>query len=354
MGIRVGGCAMNSSDPKQPEQQKAIQPTLPRPRLLPGIQYIRGFAALYVVIFHINGDFHYPFFAHGDLGVQLFFVVSGFIITYIHRNDRGLNRLKIFVGRRFFRIYPIYWAALIPVLLIFFALPDKGLAWHRDPVNIVQNVLLLQDPHKSILGVAWSLVYEIMFYAIFGLWVIGLRYSLWWLLLLWGGFIGIVHWWLPNLSGWIFIDSYNVYFLAGCVLGLLYPTIQRRVTLCPFLIGLGIFVVTPFVFDTFWAILAASILLCLVAILYQPQHPNRIGLLLGDASYSIYLTHLTIVAIVTTFFHTPWIIVPLFALCVAVGLAFYYGLENRLQHWLAQQRQHHVNAAVTLHPKPFQ
>jgi exopolysaccharide production protein ExoZ len=327
------GCAQVAKS----NNKKRHNRTMARPKIdfLPGIQYLRGFAALYVVIYHVNGDFDLPFFAYGYLGVQLFFVISGFIITYMHGHDRGLDNLAHFFRRRFTRIYPVYWVALLPVILIFLLLPEKGLAWHREPLNIMRNFLLIQDPNQSILGVAWSLVYEIMFYTLFGLWVIGLGRSVGWLVSGWAALLLILPRLAPpGIAALIFVNSYNFYFLAGCALALLYPFVQVRVGLGYLLAALLLFLLTPFVYNGFWAIFGASLLLCSVAVLYQPTRPQRLWLLLGDASYSIYLTHLTIVALVTTVFKQPWIMAPLFLFCVVGGLGFYYGVENTLRHWL--------------------
>lgn len=306
----------------------------PKSAFLPGIQYLRGFAALYVVVYHLNGDFDFPLLAYGYLGVQLFFVISGFIITYVHGQDRGVAKLKKFFVRRFTRIYPAYWVALLPVLVLFLVIPGIGLDWHRAPLNIIQNFLLIQNPERSILGVAWSLVYEIMFYAIFGLWVVGFGLPLRWLLAGWAGLVAVVHWLAQPLAGWIFLDSYNSYFLAGCTLALIYPHIQRRLPLAYLLAALLLFVTAPFIDNGFWAIFPTSILLCIVAMLYQPRQPYRYWLVLGDASYSIYLTHLTIIAIVTRVVKSPWVIAPLFVLCLVCGLCFYYWVESFLRDWI--------------------
>lgn len=323
----------------------------PNSAFLPGIQYLRGFAALYVVLYHLNGDFAFPLLAYGYLGVQLFFVISGFIITYVHSQDRGFASLKKFIVRRFTRIYPAYWAALLPVLLLFFTVPGIGLPWHTEPLNVIRNFLLLQNPDQSILGVAWSLVYEIMFYTIFGVWVIGLRWPIHGLLVGWALLLTLLSWWAPALTTrWLVLDSYNSYFLAGCTLALIYPYTQRRLSLAYFVAALLLFLAVPFFYNTFWAIFGASLLLCTVATLYQPVQPYHYWLILGDASYALYLTHLTIIAIVTSVIQTPWVMAPLFVLCVLIGLGFYYWVESFLRDWIKTRWLQPRVSVVSFHP----
>ena len=318
------------------------RPGQPR-KVLAGLQYLRGFAAIYVVLYHLSGRFYLPVFAYGYLGVQLFFIISGFIITYVHGGERGTSQALTFLRKRLIRIYPAYWLALLPVLLAFYLLPSSGLPWHREPVNMLRNLFLLQWPAYSILGVAWSLVYEVLFYALFGLWVIWLELPLlallagWWLLLM------VVPAYCPTCSeNWLLFNPYNFYFLAGCGLGLVYPYLRYRLAGWVFVGGLLLFLLVPFLTTSFWIIFAASLLLCSLALLYQPVQSQRWLLGLGDSSYAIYLTHVTILATVTQivarvmpqFAKAPVLILPLLVLCLAGGLYFYRWLETPVRTWL--------------------
>ncbi|MGW1374993.1 acyltransferase family protein [Streptomyces sp. NPDC002446] len=109
-----------------------------------------------------------PYFAYGCLGVQIFFVISGFVICL-----SGWGRtLRAFVAGRVSRLYPAYWAAILLVTAVF-ALPwvaYKAL----PPSEVLTNLTMLQQPLgvDRVLGVCWTLWAEMRFYALFALCVV--------------------------------------------------------------------------------------------------------------------------------------------------------------------------------------
>ncbi len=146
----------------------------PGPHRLIGVEIARGIAASCVVLYHcarhLNADHATPwlmsFWQFGHAGVDLFFVISGFIITYVHHDDIGSpHRLGRYIARRFQRIYPLYWIATAATLFLELA------AGHGLPsISHVLNSLSLQPfAGEPILGVAWTLQYEVTFYIVFGL-----------------------------------------------------------------------------------------------------------------------------------------------------------------------------------------
>jgi exopolysaccharide production protein ExoZ len=139
---------------------------------LDGIEAGRGLAASAVVLYHaarhLDKSYGMPTlmsaFQFGHAGVDLFFVISGFIILYVHYRDVGMpRRLGHYVGRRFTRVLPTYWVALAITILLAtgggHALPSlSDLAW---------SVSLLPSNHGLLLDIAWTLRYELVFYAMF-------------------------------------------------------------------------------------------------------------------------------------------------------------------------------------------
>ncbi|MFG2135595.1 acyltransferase family protein [Streptomyces sp. NPDC048650] len=109
-----------------------------------------------------------PLFAYGCLGVQIFFVISGFVICL-----SGWGRtLRAFVASRISRLYPAYWAAIL-IVTAAFALPwvaYKALA----PSEVLTNLTMLQQPLgvNRVLGVCWTLWAEMRFYALFAVCVV--------------------------------------------------------------------------------------------------------------------------------------------------------------------------------------
>jgi exopolysaccharide production protein ExoZ len=104
------------------------------------------------------------FFQFGHAGVDLFFVISGFIILFVHYDDIGCPKcLGRYLGRRFTRIMPTYWIALALTIILRLsgghALPSSfDMAW---------SAALLPSHNEPLLGVAWTLQFEIVFYAVF-------------------------------------------------------------------------------------------------------------------------------------------------------------------------------------------
>ncbi|MCB5909566.1 acyltransferase family protein [Streptomyces pinistramenti] len=124
-------------------------------------------------------------FAYGCLGVQIFFVISGFVICLSGwappvarrhpssgRTSPGLAHLRAFIASRVSRLYPAYWVAVLLVTAVF-ALPwvaYKAL----PPGDVLTNLTMLQMPlgvHR-VLGVCWTLWAEMRFYALFALCVV--------------------------------------------------------------------------------------------------------------------------------------------------------------------------------------
>jgi exopolysaccharide production protein ExoZ len=144
------------------------------------LQAYRGCAALLVVLFHasarikllygIETDAFLDFFDFGDAGIQFFFVLSGFIIYHVHRNDIGRpNRLSSFLKKRIFRIYPIYIFVTLLVFPAWYFLPSIGFPYHKDLGAFLFSLLLIPQNHAPHLAVAWTLTHEMLFYLVFAL-----------------------------------------------------------------------------------------------------------------------------------------------------------------------------------------
>lgn len=144
-----------------------------------GLQYCRALASLLVVFYHFSGyhlanqgfDPFYRFFKFGHLGVDFFFVLSGFVIMMAHAKDIGdRSKIKIFCFKRLIRIFPTYWIHFILILSIrvLAGIILKNESFYKDFSTgfLVENFLLLMTP-KYLIGPAWSLTYELFFYLLF-------------------------------------------------------------------------------------------------------------------------------------------------------------------------------------------
>ena len=165
--------------------------------MLQSLQFLRGMAAVLVVLFHTSGAIFImpkyfnsqPFgrvFDFGYAGVDLFFVLSGFIIWKIHGKDVGQPAAWMaYIVKRLRRIYPPYWIALTLMVPVYFLVPSFGKGTERDIDQLLCSYLLLPHPtNMPILTVAWSLVFELFFYVMFSLlilnrWLGGLAFAVW-------------------------------------------------------------------------------------------------------------------------------------------------------------------------------
>ncbi len=152
---------------------------------LNGIEAGRGIAALLVVLVHATSILALPqnlgiqafdgLFKFGHAGVDFFFVLSGFIIYYIHYQEFNQPwRVASYWQKRFVRIVPTYWIVLAAYGCILFVSPTKDLN-EREIDTIIRSVFLMPGGNGQILGVAWTLTHEFLFYALFSVLLINFR-----------------------------------------------------------------------------------------------------------------------------------------------------------------------------------
>ncbi len=137
-----------------------------------GIEASRGIAASAVVLYHsarhLDHIYGVPILMaslqFGHAGVDLFFVISGFIILYVHYFDIDQpSRISHYASRRFTRLMPTYWVALALTAAM-------SILAHGSLPSIAQSfwsVTLLPSAQPLILGIAWTLRHEVTFYLIF-------------------------------------------------------------------------------------------------------------------------------------------------------------------------------------------
>lgn len=147
------------------------------------LQAYRAFAAILVVLFHFAGaitnyfktEMFGSFFQFGWVGVDFFFVLSGFIITYIHLKDvKSKTNSTLFLKKRFVRIFPIYWVISAIVLIALLKMQGKTTNSYSIDLHsasgityLIKCFLLIPQAGKYFLIQAWTLTYEVLFYAIF-------------------------------------------------------------------------------------------------------------------------------------------------------------------------------------------
>jgi peptidoglycan/LPS O-acetylase OafA/YrhL len=360
---------------------------------LGNLQALRGVACLLVVVYHVANverDFGLgfnplrPFLWFGYAGVDLFFVLSGFIIAATSRADLGRSaRLPRFAFRRVWRIYPTYWAALAVAVGVFAVLSPDPLITANWLWEAIDTLLLLpQTPIPRFVPVAWSLSYELMFYAVFAALFLLPRRAAGPVLLAWAGLVlgaAVAGYALRERFGALVLSWYVLEFLAGVLLAWRTPRLTGRQAA----VALGAAAAWAAVGSVVWfdpdpvrltidvprRVLvfgpAAGLVVCAAA--GWERAGGRLGWrwleATGDASYSVYLVHpaaLTLTLYLTILvgwshrkaWHVGWVGV-MVAAGVGAGLLFHQWVERPLLN-LAKRRRPAPSAALTAIPEPAQ
>jgi len=153
---------------------------------LASIQVLRGIAALLVVLLHIGGmqvgiiaeagrtEPLGGFWQKGFAGVDIFFVISGFIMVYITQNlgNKSYDVFR-FLKSRVTRIFPLWWVYAGAMALIFFAIfgvpfrPEIAANSGGGLAYLSRSFLLIPQPENPILPLGWTLIHEMYFYFVF-------------------------------------------------------------------------------------------------------------------------------------------------------------------------------------------
>lgn len=189
------------------------------------VQAYRGLAVILVVLFHgtiiVANRYGVPpfldVFRFGFSGVHLFFVLSGFIILTAHIKDIGVpGRLGWYVSRRVIRIYPLYW-------IIFFVWGGWKLVSLNPNINeFALNAFLFTSKSKLVIPVSWTLLYEILFYAIFAVLVIHKRIGVS-LIVIW--FVSILF--TKGSVSYHFLHPFNLLFIFGLTAAALFHWLKK-------------------------------------------------------------------------------------------------------------------------------
>lgn len=326
--------------------------------LLPGITGLRFVAALWVLLSHYTEVSPWAGWAHqwarnGPMGVTLFFILSGFVLTYNYAAEfsHSAERAFDFLRARFARVYPMYACALllsVPIGIVF----TDALTQSSRPsapiavLGVVADALMLQAflpfrPFHYWNGPAWSLSAELVFYLVFPMFACnvlsrlrGLRSLAWCIVLCY--LVEIILFSVVSLA---LYSRYNVYdmtfkavfvlrfsplirvweFLLGCLLGAAFlrlrnsldggaahalakrgvrdalvltacVTVAAVVTVMPRLVGNG-----PVMAEARYSLLVIpSFALLVLALAAGPTWISAVldrplGHLLGESSYSLYI-----------------------------------------------------------------
>lgn len=286
------------------------------------LDLLRLFAAGYVVALHYlmrgfaPGDalspFHFheigPYFRYGYLAVNLFFVISGFVILMsVSGTQEGLGGLRRFAKSRFLRLYPAYWVACTTTFIVVRVLApeirDNSVARYALNMTMLNGFFGVGD----IDGVYWTLFVEMRFYILVGLVVYFGCLPRFPAVLVGLLVISALNFWLR--SGWLeylFFTKHAPYFVAGCFFYLVKVNgMNRRLAFCAilasFLTGLAWDVEDAasraahygLPFEN-WVLVAHTLafgaFFSLVGVFKSPLPPALLNVA-GGMSYPLYLLH---------------------------------------------------------------
>jgi exopolysaccharide production protein ExoZ len=330
------------------------------------LDLLRGIAILLVVLVHCREEssgvvpgLSWFAGAFGGLGVQLFFIVSGYTMMLTFGDKVDLAAARSFYLRRFFRIAPLFWVAIVFYMLV---TRGRGITnFAPDGVSVSDVVLTFFFLHStsvtaynSVVPGGWSIAVEMQFYLLFPLLIYLFRrpggatlcYALIALVSLIGQFV-VEPILIPRLAA--SLPASQAYLAEG-----VFTSWLPRQAIC---FGFGILLYDHIELKNRPAF--GALILLGAALLLRPHGPQvallallALGVLvsnvslswmtlLGRHSYAIYLVHFAVVSFIAAL--SPIGLMPLFVLVTTVSLAFsYYLIEprierrfNRLGHALA-------------------
>jgi len=290
------------------------------------LQVYRGIAAVLVVMVHVtvksagnlNQVTFFNLFGAGWSGVDYFYVLSGFIMVYVHGSAIGKkDQLKSFLVKRAVRIYPIYWIVTLIALCLFLVIPGFAHTQDLSLGYVIKSLLLIPLKGKPLVDVAGTLIYEINFYLLFSI-AIWLKpkhsvpiFSAWLL-------VTILHYRkivkfpddfivLKTIFG-----EMNLEFVFGCLAAYIVIKYNNKIGKYRWILfgiaNLGYVILEvltawgklEFGRITTFGVLATLLIIAATSIDLKdsPKIPYLL-IFLGDASYSIYLTHMPVITAIT-------------------------------------------------------
>lgn len=330
------------------------------------IQALRAVAALLVLLFHLRiveqkygaGETVLPgWVAFADGGVDLFFVVSGFVmVTVAGGRYRSPSNAVGFLQRRAWRILPPYWVyTTLVVALMSFAPGMVNTSYEGQ--SVLASYLLWPQATLPLLTVGWTLVHEGYFYVVMALAIAFVpERQLPWYLSIWAAIVALE----PRLleistpGRALLLSSMTWEFIAGAFVGLYWRRIPASCGLPILTAGAMGFLAGMALLD--WTNAApgggiyrvpifggTSVLMVTGFVVWEsscrPRIPQWLSVI-GDSSYSLYLSHVFVISAFGRLWHASsfneatWqhatFIATATAACIAAGLASYRWLERPL------------------------
>lgn len=304
------------------------------------IQYLRGLAALAVVVHHTN----WTKTGIGASGVDIFFVISGFIMSYVSLTD---HTPYSFLRARVLRVVPLYWA----VTLVTVVVREMDDPWHIFQSMIFWPHIGPDGPGYPVVIVGWTLNFEAFFYILFAVSLLVApvrRLAALTLTLLVVGTAGaILH---PGVNSPTSpVSPLMLEFLAGILLCKAWQRGWLRSAAPLLVVGLALLATQVGLSQEprtwrwlVWGVPAVLIIAGALGLESAGRLPSLpVLLVLGNISYALYLTHVLVLHVVRPPLHFLPAVVALpivVAACVVVGWATHLAFEKPVTRWLARHK----------------
>lgn len=314
------------------------------------VQWLRAIAVIMVVVYHVLLKAQLlgltaTSFSLGAAGVDLFFIISGFIMVYI--TFRKSYRPSDFLKKRVTRIVPLYWTLTFVAAVVFILQPSLVNSHNGDTTIVGSFTLFPVSGKVMLLAVAWTLQYEFLFYFIFSAFLpfLNKRYLFASLTIITLTLIGVKD-----------HDNYIVKFISNPIIlefiyGMAAFFILRNTKLNPLIfiiLGLmGFYAFHSFNIGLEQRYIGYGVPMTLIFLGFASINndnglfklkPFKLLAYIGDASYSIYLTHIFSIAIMvlllrqTNLLSSPILfIIASTTFSILSGLICYELVEKRLR-----------------------
>lgn len=289
------------------------------------IQVLRAIAAEMVVLrhattlLHARDSQHIRIWLNGGTGVDIFFVISGFVMMISSTPLLTVaHPARTFLARRLQRIVPMYWLATTVKVLALLAVPTLALVglghwWHILGSYLFFPTRTPAGSYGTVLAVGWTLIFEMFFYGLFAV-VLAARLPR--LRTLAPVLIALAFaWTIPFVARHgtlhFYASTMQLEFLFGMLLAASIPWARRIPASLAALLAvagfLPLFLWHPEAVviwgGLIWGIPALAVVTAAIALESPLGHRTPKWLLeIGDASYAIYLVHCFVVPIVTLIF----------------------------------------------------
>lgn len=329
---------------------------------LNNLQILRGISALLVCCFHFREDLNFSklnlgelLFSQGGIGVPVFFVISGFIMTFTTQklnfeDGKTFKKIIIFYKRRIIRIVPLYylltflWILIGGNILLYF----KGELFSR----LIHSLLFLpQKEMFPVLFLGWSLNFEMFFYLIFGVSVLFKSYRYFFIIIFFmATYIAGLSFKFDNAVMHMVTSILNLYFIAGILFALILKDKKIPVRNAKLIAWAGIVLFTFMFFQILpfknqflsLAIISLSVFSFLLFDFSLRIKANRFFVFIGNISYSLYLSHpfadiiFKRIGINYEILKLPYFLLKIIFVIVIASF-FYYFVEKKITQYLKEK-----------------